>query len=741
MAVKKLSERKIQKLHKALDAFIERQTDDFSLSGLFKSPGIQADKDFTALTAESAVQELQSTRLVFTKDGKLFKPRQAFFHGSRFIISLTEEEILSRILIPGHRFLPFHSGGVDPWNCVLLLEGEKLPVKSIRKPINSLPIYYTLLGWENAPSLFMADHEENRDIFDTMEHTGEKKALITVFDLDRALQDPRYAPGTRLLCEVLDWRRGVFSLSFLPKDDGLGPRKPVWARKMEKGFRETFDLYGLNLPIFEQIAYGYFHAGAEVLKNPPLHFGGLLHASDRLYLVSLGMESRLWHEQTLTMSVIAPWEKREARYNPESFPEVLEASGILRKEAELEAYIREELFQRRGACEDPGELGRRVLERIKQGEEFAFAGEILEHAFNRHFKRLVNRVIRRYNYFADQDVQKIRSQILLTLDDYYAWLHGLDAFDAVDPSQIQLQTFAETAQTISFLAGFLEPLNEGGGSEEETKTLTSYLPQMQQNLEDMRIEISGELEQLAAKVKKAPPPFTLVRPGSPAPKPEGPSRKGREILQFRKPAPPPPAPGVKAYTMKISLRDIRPMIWRTFLVPGGLRLNQFHGILQAVMGWDYKHAYEFCVNNQRYNELNLPEETEEVLDARGCALDSLGLREKQRFIYTYDFGDNWEHEILVSKIDLLDPDGGGGPEPVCLKGQRACPPEDCGGVWGYRQLLEDLAAPRDKRREGLAVPQDYDPEAFSVAAVNRAIAKAAAFERDRGAEDEDENED
>ena len=738
MAVKKLSERKTQKLHKVLDAFIGKQPDDFSLSGLFKSPEMQTDKDFTALTAEAAVQELQLSRLIFTKDGKLFKPRQVFFQGARFIVSLTEEEILNRVLIPGHRFLPFHSDRVDPWNCVLLLDGEKLPAKGMRKPIDSLTIYYSLLGWENAPSLFMADHEENRDIFDSIEQTKGKKVLITVFDLDHLLRDPRYTPGSRLLCEVRDWRRGVFSLSFLPKDEGLESRKSAWARKMEKGFRETFDLHGLNLPIFEQIAYGYFHAGAEALKNPPLHFGALLHASDRLYLVSLGMESRLWYEQTLTMSVIAPWEKPETRYNPESFPEVLEASGILRKESELEAYIREELFQRRGVCEDIEELSRTVLERIKQGEEFAFAAKILENAFNRHFKRLVNRVIRRYNYFADQNVQKTRSQILLVLDDYYAWLHSLDAFDAVDPDQIQLQTFAETAQTISFLAGFLEALNEGDGSEEETKTLNSCLPQMRQNLEDMRMEISDDLEQLAAKVKKAPPPLTLVRTGSPASKPEGAPRKGREILQFRKAEPPPPDTPVKAYIMKISLRNIHPPIWRTVLVSGNLCLDQFHDVLQAVMGWHYKHPYEFCINNQCYNEFNLPAETGN-LESFNRPLDSLGLRERQRFTYVYNFVDVWEHEILVAKIAVLDPEEDDEPEPVCLQGQRACPPEDCGGVRGYKQLLEDLAAPQNKRRKDLTAFQDYDPDAFSVETVNRAIAKAAALDGDTG--DEDENED
>src|SRR5262249_4936275 len=89
----------------------------------------------------------------------------------------------------------------------------------------------------------------------------------------------------------------------------------------------------------------------------------------------------------------------------------------------------------------------------------------------------------------------------------------------------------------------------------------------------------------------------------------------------------------------------------------------------------------------------------------------------KKFRYTYDFGDNWRHTIQVEKV--LAP-AAGERYPKCVKGKRACPPEDCGGVWGYAELLEALADPKHKRHEELKewVGGEFDPEAFDIEAVN-----------------------
>src|SRR5262249_34045406 len=114
-----------------------------------------------------------------------------------------------------------------------------------------------------------------------------------------------------------------------------------------------------------------------------------------------------------------------------------------------------------------------------------------------------------------------------------------------------------------------------------------------------------------------------------------------------------------------------------------------HRLLQCVMGWEDAHLYQFVVSGVRYGDPRLLGELD-AEDARTVPLAMLGLREKVKFLYEYDFGDSWEHELLVEKILPRDE---GKRYPVCLTGKRACPPEDCGGIWGYRVFWKRSAIP------------------------------------------------
>ncbi len=149
----------------------------------------------------------------------------------------------------------------------------------------------------------------------------------------------------------------------------------------------------------------------------------------------------------------------------------------------------------------------------------------------------------------------------------------------------------------------------------------------------------------------------------------------------------PPAP---IYQLKITLSDSKPPIWRRVLVSGHTTLSTLHRIIQMVMGWNDYHLHEFEIAGQRY--------TDPMVDIEGdkneafVRLKQLIPHEKTKFRYIYDFGDGWLHEILVEKI--LPPD----PEkerklPLCLKGKRACPPEDVGGINGYYDFLEAIQDP------------------------------------------------
>jgi len=172
------------------------------------------------------------------------------------------------------------------------------------------------------------------------------------------------------------------------------------------------------------------------------------------------------------------------------------------------------------------------------------------------------------------------------------------------------------------------------------------------------------------------------------------------------------------YQIKVTLDGIHPPIGRRILVPGNTTLLKLHDIIQIVMGWEDYHLHMFTIEGVIYGD---PEDDEYgdlgTLDEANVKLSQVINGEKQRFMYEYDFGDSWDHTLLVEKI--LPPEGGIH-YPICVKGKRACPPEDVGGVRGYENFLEAISDPRhDEHEEYLMwVGGEFDPEAFDLEKVN-----------------------
>lgn len=173
---------------------------------------------------------------------------------------------------------------------------------------------------------------------------------------------------------------------------------------------------------------------------------------------------------------------------------------------------------------------------------------------------------------------------------------------------------------------------------------------------------------------------------------------------------------VQTYQLKVTLRGIRPPIWRRLLVPD-CSLEELHVIIQIAMGWEDDHLYDFEIGDGNYTDHRAAESDEECADL--AKLSQVITRERLKFQYTYDFGDNWQHEILVEKI--LPPDQGP-PFPICATGKRACPPENIRGPWGYYDLLEALEDPKTERHEELLEwLSDYEPEALDLEAINEEL--------------------
>lgn len=175
------------------------------------------------------------------------------------------------------------------------------------------------------------------------------------------------------------------------------------------------------------------------------------------------------------------------------------------------------------------------------------------------------------------------------------------------------------------------------------------------------------------------------------------------------------------YRLRVELLDIKPLIWRRLLVPADIKLPKLHQCLQLTMGWTDSHLHQFKVGETHYG-IPDPEWSElEMLDERRVRLCDL-IGEAQREIgYEYDFGDGWEHRIVLEQVD---PPNEFMRYPLCTAGERACPPEDVGGMPGYEEFLKIIRDPEhEEYGQSLlwAGSRAFDPEGFDLNAVNRAL--------------------
>lgn len=177
------------------------------------------------------------------------------------------------------------------------------------------------------------------------------------------------------------------------------------------------------------------------------------------------------------------------------------------------------------------------------------------------------------------------------------------------------------------------------------------------------------------------------------------------------------------FQLKITLRDITPPIWRQLHVPAASSLAQVHEVIQAAFGWWNYHLHQYIVDGEHIGVPD-PEYADELpptKDERDVTLrDLLGAK---TIVYEYDFGDSWNHIIEIERVGLNPAPGV--TYPMCTGGERARPPEDCGGSSGYEDLLQILADPEheEHRRTKTWVGKKFAPERFDLAETNRALAK------------------
>jgi Plasmid pRiA4b ORF-3-like protein len=178
------------------------------------------------------------------------------------------------------------------------------------------------------------------------------------------------------------------------------------------------------------------------------------------------------------------------------------------------------------------------------------------------------------------------------------------------------------------------------------------------------------------------------------------------------------------FHLRVTLLGVEPAIWRLIRIPGDILLGDLHSVLQELMPWEDRQEHRFAIRNEQFGACNRNADDTNLRDESRITLEKAARLGNGRFRYEYDFGDSWQHEIVIEKESPWEK---GSWVPVCLEGARACPPEDCGGPSGYADLLEGLNNPDHEQH--LEIKQwlkkrgkgPFDPERLDLVLTNKVL--------------------
>jgi Plasmid pRiA4b ORF-3-like protein len=174
------------------------------------------------------------------------------------------------------------------------------------------------------------------------------------------------------------------------------------------------------------------------------------------------------------------------------------------------------------------------------------------------------------------------------------------------------------------------------------------------------------------------------------------------------------------YELHIELEDIEPLIWRRILVPATITLPKLHDLLQLVMGWTNSHLHSFEIGERAFSAAGADLEELQMLNEKKYTLEDVLGDSIREFVYEYDFGDGWRHQIKVRSVAKPNSDWF---YPLCVAGARAAPPDDVGGPGGYEEFLRAINDPKHEEHDSMLVwvGGAFDPEGFDLNEINRTL--------------------
>lgn len=650
---------------------VDTMKSDFTLREVLEKTDIDYDE-------AQLRQLLDDSGLALTKDGTTFTPAAEIFKNGTLLMSPTMEELENGVLIPGHRFVPFHMHTKNPKEIKLLRkEGGYCKRKVIAWSIRNAVIFYSLFGYHHYIEYLIREDEHNMEAMKSGSESKDVLVRLSAFDMARFYEKHNFQPDDYIQCRLRNYQEALFDFTYFPAEKARKLPIRKWITLMDEGFEKSFGFFETPAEPITQIAYGYYFAGKEAITNPALHFGGYLERSSTVAIQHFGNKSFLWKEGADIGDAFFRGEQPiPMTGTTESLDAILNDVGSALTPSIIEAYMRDALSKGRKLND--------AVSRIMNKSNTYFASFEQSEAFMDTLEDMWSNLSPASSPEVEDKIEPLREKALSIVDNHLSWLRKLDR-KKVLPEQLPREEMVDLIEGMHGVENLLVLLNE---PEQTAADIDSFSMETIEQVGQITDELHTSIEEKLLK-------NNVLRTVS------------------------------SAYILKVSLKDIKPPVWRRLQVPDSLTLEELHYVIQDAFGWDNYHLHSFLIGGEEYTDLTTVGDelfgTPE--DESDFCLDDFAFQEKNRFDYIYDFGDNWRHTILVEKIVPLENLPSDTQDTVvCLKGKRSAPPEDCGGPWGYEDLVQLILTPKDQldeeERSLLEWAGDFDPDRFDVDEVN-----------------------
>ncbi len=675
---------KKRELEQLIEEFALKQSARFNFDKLEKhiSKKVKGFDSYDLLYDLTCESELLFDDSDNTED--YFMPRSCFFKGAEFLIKPLPEEVDDGFLVPGHRFMPFVCCNVFPAKITLKLpDGSSATMDQRSFAGQDVKKYLLFFG-----DFGMVDYLVNDDLSNEAGFVPpyEEPVNISVFDMHPFYKQCGFKSGDSLMLTVEDWLKGVFSVRPISakgkKVDFAGSHD--WSQALLDAYEVLRCMDDLRYDCCEQLARMFWLAendedSPSLITNPPLALSTFYNMQKELTIETMGQFSFFW-------PMDEPVENRilDLLDNAPPVPETeldafFQLLGLSVNEGDAEAYMRDALSAGKN---DPDV----VLSRVISGRVLDFPTQEEHEEFMCLWRDLWDEVCEKYDPAKDT-LREIRSVFLDLNDQALQVLRELDK-NMTNPYDMFVKPEAMQLSEMSVMIH--QMLVACNNIEVDASELVTLMPMP---LDEMHRNLSESLKDISFALLDGAPSSALEAGDGPV------------------------------YQLKITLKYSKPSIWRRVLVPAEMELEQFHHVIQTAFGWDNCHLHQFIDGRTFYQPGGGDDDffsMMDVEDSDGLRICDLLRREKDKIVYEYDFGDSWEHTVLLEKVLDADPKQN---LPICLKGKLAAPPEDCGGLYGYYQLVETLSGPDCAEKEELLewCEGEIDPEAFDIALINKRL--------------------